>query len=327
MHPFSFVQTPDVNVAINAATNNPMATFIGGGTALLDMMKDYVERHECLIDINRLPFSTIELTENGVRIGALVRNSQLAADAIIQERYPALSETILYAALPQIRNMATVGGNLMQRTRCSYFRDTAFGCNKRVPGSGCPAIDGINRGHALLGTSEHCIASHASSMAIALVAFDAVLNTQSNTGTRRIPLTDFYLLPGDTPHLETVLQHGEMITSVDLPTKAYFAHSTHAKVRDRQLYSNVTVVTALDIKDNVIQEARIALGGVASIPWRAYQAEAVLVGTNANEDALRAAADAAVDGMCVTEHNQFKVELTKRLVVRSLRQSKGEHRA
>lgn len=325
MDPFSFVQTKDVNVAIAAVSNNPMATFIGGGTALLDMMKDYVERHDHLVDINRLPFSKIELTDSGLRIGAMVRNSQLAADAIVQQRYPALSETILYAALPQIRNMATVGGNLMQRTRCSYFRDPAFCCNKRNPGSGCPAIPGINRGHALLGTSEHCIASHASSMAIALVAFDAVVNTQSVTGTRRIPLTDFYLLPGDTPHLETVLEHGEIITSVDLPAKEYFAHSAHAKVRDRQLYSNVTVVAALDIKDKVIQSARIALGGVATIPWRAYQAEAVLVGRSADEDTFTAAANAAVDGMQGTEHNGFKVELTKRLIVRAIRMSAGEN--
>lgn len=327
MDPFSFVKTTDVSEAIEAVANRPRATFIGGGTALLDLMKDYVERHDCLVDINRLPFSTIETTDSGVRIGALVRNSQMAEHPIIQERYPALSETILYAALPQIRNKATVGGNLMQRTRCSYFRDPAFPCNKRIPGSGCPAISGINRGHALLGVSEQCIASHPSSMAVALVAFDAVLNTRSPTGTRRIPLTEFYRLPGDTPQLETVLQPGEMIISVELPAKPYFAHSAHAKVRDRKLYSNATVVAALNVENDTIQEARIALGGVATVPWRAYQAEATLQGRNANGDAFAAAAEAAVEGMQPTEYNQFKVELTKRLVVRALRLSRGNQPA
>ena len=314
-----YARAASPEAAVAAVAARPGAAFIGGGTALLDVMKDYVERHDALVDVNHAGLDRIEETEDGgLRIGALVRNAPMAMDDRIASRYPAIAQTILMAALPQIRNKATLGGNLMQRTRCSYFRDPAFACNKRAPGSGCPATDGLSRGHALLGGSEHCIASHASSLAVALVLYDAEVETRGPDGPRRFPLADLHLLPGGTPERETILAHGEMITHVALPGRVWFAHAAHAKVRDRFLYSNVQVVAALDLDGDTIRDARVALGGVATVPWRAVEAEDALRGAAPSARTFALAAQMAVGEMAPTPDNAFKIELTRRLVVRAL---------
>lgn len=325
MDDIAYARAASVEDAVAAVAGRPGTAFIGGGTALLDVMKDYVERHDALVDVSRIDgLDRIEEVEGGgLRIGALVRNAPTAADERVSSRYPAIAQTILMAALPQIRNKATLGGNLMQRTRCSYFRDAAFACNKRVPGSGCPAVEGLSRGHALLGGSPACIASHASSLAVALVLYDAEVLTQGPDGPRRFPLTELHLLPGETPERETILAHGEMITHVELPGRAWFARAAHAKVRDRFLYSNVQVVAALDIGDEAIRDARLALGGVATIPWRARDAEDVLRGAPANRRTFELAAGMAVGEMAPTPDNAFKIELTRRLVVRALTDAAG----
>ena len=300
-------------------TQHHRSTFISGGTSLLDVMKDYVERHDALIDINHTDLDEIQdLPQGGLRIGTLVRNAPMAMDERIQSRYPAISQSILMAALPQIRNKATLGGNVMQRTRCSYFRDTAFACNRRQPGSGCPAITGLSRGHALLGGSTQCIASHASSLSVALVLYDAQVITQGPQGQRQFPFSDLHSQPGDTPQVENNLQPGEMITHIELPDVPWFAHASHAKVRDRFLYSNVQVVAALHVQQGHIRNARVALGGVATVPWRARQTEMALIDQPASEQTFDHAAQATVDLMQPTDDNRFKLELTKRLIKKAL---------
>lgn len=320
MHPFSYTQVVDEMSAIAAVVPQGQAIYIAGGTDLIDLMKLDVQTPMHLVDINALPLGNIEVQGDGVRIGALARNSDVAFHALIRERYPLLSEALLSGATPQLRNVATIGGNLLQRTRCSYFRDTTTPCNKREPQSGCSALDGYNRSHAILGGSAYCIATHPSDMCVALVALDAVVQTHGPKGERTIPVADLYLLPYDHPERETVLEHGELVVAVDLPASPFAARSRYLKVRDRASYAfaTVSVAAALDIQDGIIRAARIALGGVAPKPWRAYEAEKILVGQPPQEAVYRAAAVEATRGTQPQRYNAFKVELTQRTIVRAL---------
>ncbi len=320
MELFTYVRTDEPAAAVKQVSGEARARFLAGGTNLLDFMKLNVESPTELVDVNHLPLDKIEVTDAGVRIGAMVRNSDLAYHEAIRKRYPVLSEALLSGASPQIRNMATTGGNLLQRTRCTYFRDTAWPCNKRQPGSGCSAIDGYNRSHAVLGTSTKCIATHPSDMDVALVALDAVIITQGPKGVRKIPITDFYVAYGDDPARETVLEHGELITAVELPNTAFFARSHYLKVRDRAAFefALASVAAALEVKDGKITAARVALGGVATKPWRAVEAEKVLVGAKPEEGTYAAAARAALQGAKPQKFNAFKIELARRTIVRAL---------
>ena len=322
MRPFTYSRPADISAALSA-TGQAGIKFLGGGTNLVDLMKTGAEHPAHLIDICRLPLDAVEEKAGGIRIGATARNSDVAAHALIRQRYPLLSQALLSGASPQIRNMATTGGNLMQRTRCYYFYDSTYAeCNKRVPGSGCAAILGYNRIHAILGANEHCIATHPSDMAVALSALDAQVVVRSSKGERSIPIDMFYRLPGATPEIETDLKPGELITAVDLPaTPGGGARSQYLKVRDRNSYAFalVSVATVLDIgTDGRISHARLVLGGVAHKPWRSVEAEAVLLGREANAPAFREAAEIAVKGSHPYRDNRFKVELARRAVVRAL---------
>jgi xanthine dehydrogenase YagS FAD-binding subunit len=320
MIPFRYVAAIDEQSA-RASAASADARYLAGGTTLVDLMKLEVERPAVVVDINRLALGDIrELPDGSVRVGGLVRNSDMAHHALIQSRYPVLSQAILAGASGQIRNMATTGGNLLQRTRCYYFRDTSAACNKRTPGSGCGAIEGCNRIHAILGTSEHCIATHPSDMCVALAALDAVVRLSGPHGERTIPLTEFHLLPGDHPERESVIEPGELITAVDLPPLSFAARSVYVKVRDRASYAFAlaSAAVALDLHGDVVREARIALGGVATKPWRAREAERLLAGRRADRSSFRAAAEAAVAGAVPRAHNRFKIELAARTVVRAL---------
>jgi xanthine dehydrogenase YagS FAD-binding subunit len=305
---------------VKQVTGAAGAAFLAGGTNLIDLMKLYVERHDLLVDVGRLPMDKVEEIDGGVRIGANVRNSDLAYHELIRTRYPVLSEALLSGASPQLRNMATVGGNAMQRTRCPYFRDGLSPCNKRDPGSGCAARDGFNRSNAVLGVSDQCIATHPSDMCVALTILDATVRTQGPKGERAIPFADFHLVPGDTPNRETALEHGELITAIDVPTAAWAKKSTYLKVRDRASYefALASAAVALDIADGVIQTARIALGGVATKPWRATGAEKVLLGQKPSAELFAAAGEAAMKGAVPRHFNGFKVALARRVVARAL---------
>jgi xanthine dehydrogenase YagS FAD-binding subunit len=322
MNPVSYERAADVDQAVRLA-QQPGARFIGGGTNLLDLMKGGVETPQRLIDVSRLPLAAItELPQGGVRIGALARNSDTANHALIRQRYPLLTEAFLSGASPQLRNMATVGGNLMQRTRCYYFYDTAFDmCNKRNPGSGCAAKEGYNRIHAILGASEQCIATNPSDMNVALAALDAVVRVRGASGERAIPIAEFHTLPGDTPQRDTTLQPGELITGIDLPPPVFAAHAHYLKVRDRASYAFalVSVAAALQMENGVVRQARIALGGVAHKPWRATGAEAMLVGKTLDDALLKQCAAAALAGARAYEHNAFKITLAQRAITRALR--------
>jgi len=320
MEPFAYVRGTDAATAIAHASQEPGAAFIGGGTNLVDLMKLYVARPTQLLDLNRLPLDKIETMETGVRIGAMVRNSDLAYHEAIRLRYPVLSEALLSGATPQIRNMATVGGNLLQRTRCPYFRDTFWSCNKREPSAGCAALEGYNRSHAVLGTSEQCIATHPSDMCVALAALDAVVHTSGPHGERRIAFRDFHVSYGDDPAQETVLQQGELITAIELPVQPFFRRSHYLKVRDRASFefALASAAVALDIQNGTIAAARVALGGVATKPWRATEAEEALVGTQPSEPSFQAAAAAALAAAKPQTHNAFKVKLAKHVLVRAL---------
>ncbi|MES2742595.1 MAG: xanthine dehydrogenase family protein subunit M [Pseudomonadota bacterium] len=300
----------------------PGAAFIGGGTNLLDLMKGDVERPQRLIDINRLDLAGIAaLPDGGVRIGALARNSDTANHPLIRQRYPLLSQALLAGASAQLRNMATLGGNLMQRTRCPYFTDPAFDmCNKRVPGSGCAAAQGHNRTHAILGTSAACIAVNPSDMNVALAALDAVVLVAGARGQRRIALADFHRLPGSTPQRDTMLEPGELITGLDLPPSPFAAHAHYLKVRDRASYAFalVSVAAALELDGGVVRQARIALGGVAHKPWRVAEAEALLVGQPLSAQRSGQAAARLLAGAQGYKDNQFKIELAQRAVIRAL---------
>jgi xanthine dehydrogenase YagS FAD-binding subunit len=320
MQSFSYLRTDEPATAVKVVEGDHQAEFLAGGTTLLDLMKLNVLSPQQLVDINALPLAKIEATADGVRIGALARNSDLAYDPVIRERYRVLSAALLAGATPQVRNMATVGGNLLQRTRCTYFRDTTWPCNKRSPGSGCAAIDGYNRSHAILGTSEKCIATHPSDMCVALVALDAVVQVRGPSGERRVPITDFHIAYGDDPARETVLSRGELITAVELPNRPFFAHSHYLKIRDRASFefALVSVAAALEVADAQIRSARLALGGVATRPWRAVEAERALVGSKIGQTSYAAAAEAALRDAKPQKWNAFKIELTKRAIVRAL---------
>lgn len=322
MEPYRFVAVDDERAAHASAA--PDARYLAGGTTLIDLVKLHVERPATIVDINRLPLTDVAaLPDGGVRVDALVRNSDMAHHPLIRDRFPMLSQALLAGASPQLRNMATTGGNLLQRTRCYYFRDTTQPCNKREPGSGCGALDGENRIHAVLGGSDRCIATHPSDMCVPLVALDAVVLTNGSNGSRRIPVTDFHLLPGDHPERETVLAPGELITAVDIPPLPFAARSVYVKVRDRNSYAFAlaSAAVALDVNDGVIRAARLALGGVATKPWRAWEAERILVGRAPDERAFRAAADAALAGAVARTHNAFKIELAKRTIMRACRRA------
>jgi xanthine dehydrogenase YagS FAD-binding subunit len=322
VRPFTYTRPQTVDEAIQAFGQAPDVCFIGGGTNLLDLMKMGVERPAHLIDVNRLPLTRIEEHEGGLRIGALVSNTDAANHESIRTRYPVLSEAILAGATQQLRNKATMGGNLLQRTRCYYFYDPSYTeCNKRVPGSGCAAKDGYNRIHAILGASEECIATHPSDMCVALVALDAVVQVKGPKGERSIAMADFHRLPGDTPQIDTNLRPGELITAIDLPAMPYAKRSTYLKTRDRNSYAfalvSVAAVLNLDAEGNV-REARIALGGVAHKPWRALKAEKALTGKKPHEANLRAAAEAELRDAKPYRDNAFKVELARRCIVRAV---------
>jgi xanthine dehydrogenase YagS FAD-binding subunit len=321
MNPFRYEHAADARGAIALLSQAPAGVFLAGGTNLVDHLKLGVSQPELLVDITSLPYNRIEpLPDGGVRIGALVCNSDLAADRAIRERYPVLAQALLAGASGQLRNLATTGGNLLQRTRCVYFQDVSKPCSKREPGSGCPARDGYHRELAVLGGSPACIAAHPSDMAVALAALDAVVRTHGPAGERTIPLVDLHRLPGDEPQRDTVLAHGELITAVDLPPLAFAARSRYRKVRDRASYAFalVSVAVALDVADGVVREARIALGGVAPKPWRAWKAEAVLRGAPTTEEAFRRAAEAELADAQPLEGNAFKVPLARNLIVRTL---------
>jgi xanthine dehydrogenase YagS FAD-binding subunit len=301
----------------------PGARFIGGGTNLLDLAKSGVEQPLRLVDVSRLALDAIEeLPGGGLRLGATVSNSAAANHPLVRKRYRLLSDALLNGASQQLRNMATVGGNLLQRTRCYYFNDPAFAhCNKRAPGSGCSARDGFNRIHAILGASDACIATNPSDMSVALCALDAVVRLKGPDGEREVAIGDFHLLPGDTPHIDTVIRPGELVTAVDLPPPV-FAQSHYLKLRDRASYAFalVSVAAALDVQDGVLRDLRLVLGGVAHKPWRAREAEDMLRGQQLADDALLArAAAAALAGARPHEHNAFKVELARRAIVRAVR--------
>lgn len=326
MNSFSYTRAADVASAVRLIAAEPTAKLIAGGTNLVDLMKENVERPTRLVGITHLPLAEVRATkEGGLRIGALVTNADVAYNQLVERRYPLLSLAILRGASAQLRNIASVGGNLMQRTRCSYFYDTATPCNKREPGTGCSAIDGFNRYHAILGTSEHCIATNPSDMCVALLALDAVVLVTGPTGERSIPIAEFHRLPGETPNIDTNLKAGEMITAVDLPAKGFAEHYDYLKVRDRTSYAFalVSVAAALEMDGEQITEARLALGGVAHKPWRQSQAEALLNGKTATQGNFQEAAEALLNGAKGFGHNDFKIELAKRAVVRALTQAAG----
>ena len=328
MHTFEFIRPPDAGAAIAAAAQSKTAQqgadvrFMGGGTTLIDLMKLNVETPDRVLDINRLPFDKIETTsDGGLRIGATVRNSDLAYHPSVQQAYPVLSQAILQGASPQIRNMATVGGNLLQRTRCVYFRDTAMPCNKREPGTGCPAITGHNRTLAILGASEHCIATNPSDMCVALAALEATVHIQSPKGSRAVAFGDFHLLPGNTPDRETVLEPGDLITHVTIMLPFKSSKQVYLKLRDRASYefALASAAVVLAIANGKILQARIALGGVGTKPWRSPEAEAALKGKSANDATFRQAAEAAVRNAKPQSENRFKIELAKRCLMHALR--------
>jgi xanthine dehydrogenase YagS FAD-binding subunit len=321
---FQYARASDVSDAVRQIAADPTAKFIAGGTNLLDLMKEDVERPTRLIDISRLPLRTVEETrDGGLRIGALVPNSDLAWHPKIEQRYPLLSSAILAGASAQLRNMASTGGNLLQRTRCYYFYDTATPCNKREPGSGCSAINGVNRVHAILGTSEACIAVHPSDMCVALAALEAKVHVAGPSGERAIAFADFHRLPGDTPQRDTNLNPDEIITAVELPARGFAANYSYLKIRDRLSYAFalVSVAAALELDGGSIKDARLALGGVAHKPWRDPAAEAALCGQPANQATFERAADLLLRDAKGFAHNTFKIDLARRAIVRALTQA------
>lgn len=327
MNHFAYSRASDVADAVHQIAADHTARFIAGGTNLIDLIKENVERPTRLIDISRLPLDRIENTaEGGLRLGALAANTTVAYHPEVERRYPLLGSAILAGASAQLRNMASTGGNLLQRTRCIYFYDTATPCNKRTPGSGCSAIEGVNRMHAILGTSEHCIATHPSDMCVALAALDATVVVVGRGGERRIPFRDFHRLPGDTPERDTNLGPDEIITAVELPPQGFAENYTYLKIRDRLSYAFalVSVAVGLKLAGEKIAEARIALGGVAHKPWRAVRAEEALRGELASSEAFRAAVEAeladAVPQPGLTGGNEFKIPLLSRTLVATLRE-------
>jgi xanthine dehydrogenase YagS FAD-binding subunit len=320
MYPFDFTQAHDAAGAIKSGSRDA-AKFIAGGTNLVDLMKCDVERPAHIVDVNALPLATIEQVAGGVRIGALARMADVAQHPVIVQNFPMVSQALLESASPQIRNAASIGGNLMQRTRCPYFRELTWTpCNKRNPGTGCSAIEGENRLHAILGTSDACIATHPSDLAVSVAALDAVITLRGPNGERQVAATDFHLLPGSTPNIEHDLKHGELITSVFLPDAPYARHSAYLKIRDRSAYefALTSAAVGLDISGGTIQSARVALGGVGTKPWRARNAEAILTGQKPSPELFRNAAEGELTKSVSYGQNGFKIELAKRTLVRAL---------
>ena len=322
MHTIDFVRAHEVGAAIDAVAHDRSARFLAGGTTLVDLMKCGVEEPGRVVDVTGLPgLDAIEADESRLHLGALAHMSDVAEHPAVRERWPAVSEALWKGASPQLRNMATIGGNLLQRTRCSYFRDPVFAaCNKRDPGSGCAALDGENRTHAVLGTSDHCIATYPGDLAVALVALDAVVHTRGPDGQRSFAIDDFFLLPGDTPQREHPLAWGEMIIAVEVPASPAALRSHYLKVRDRESYefAAASAAVGLDLADGTIRAARVALGGVATKPWRETAVEAALIGRNPDERVFREAATLAAAGAVPRQQNAYKVELARRTVARAL---------
>jgi xanthine dehydrogenase YagS FAD-binding subunit len=322
MRPFEYVLATDPAEAVAAVTADPTAAYLAGGTTQVDLMlKDGILSPERLVDISRLPLKGVTATGTAIRVGAATTMEEMAADPAVAERLPFVREALLLGASVQLRNMATIGGNLLQRTRCRYFRDPTVGaCNKRQPGTGCAAVTGAARMHAILGASANCIALHASDLAVPLVALDTIVEIQGTTGTRSVPLTEFYLEPGDTPDVENILRHEELITGIEIPLLPEGARSTYLKVRDRASYefALTSAGVAVVVENGVIREGRVALGGVATVPWRAWAAEEMLQGAPANTHTFRAAAEAAVQDPFTVPGTAFKVDLAQRTLVRAL---------
>ena len=326
MNPFQYERARDAAGAVHAVS--PRSKFLAGGTNLIDLMKNGVENPEMLIDLNRVALAAIDTQpDGGLRLGALARNADTANHPLVRQRYPLLSQAILSGASPQLRNLATNGGNLLQRTRCAYFMDPGFPqCNKRAPGTGCGAIDGFNRLHAIFGASDHCIAVHPSDMCVALTALEANIRVQGKSGERTINMAEFHRLPGDTPEVDSNLKPDELIVSIDLPPSPYAAHCHYLKVRDRASYefALVSVAAALDLdSEGAIRSARIALGGVAHKPWRAEAAEKLLAGQKPTPSLFETAGEAAIAGAKPYRGNAFKVEMAKRAVARALANAGG----
>lgn len=321
MRPFEYSRAHDPAEAVRLVAGHPQVRFLSGGTNLVDLMRENIETPESLVDVTGLSRQILAREDGSILIGAAASNTAVATDWNVRARFPMLARAILSGASGQIRNMATVGGNIMQRTRCYYFYDDSSRCNKRIPGAGCDAREGFNRNHAILGASPACVAIHPSDMCVALAALDAMVHLESARGTRTVNLNDLHTLPGNTPHLETQLATGELITAIEIPACSFAARSVYRKVRDRASYAFalVSVAAAVDVGDNgLIREARLALGGVAHKPWRAHKAEAALRGSAAAESSLEAAADAELEHAQGLHDNAFKIELAKRLIVACL---------
>lgn len=318
MRPYTFTQARSVREAVRGT--GPETAFLAGGTTLVDLMKLEVMTPERVVDINQLPLDGITLDSKGLHIGALERMSDVAADPAVRQHYPMIAQALELSASAQLRNMASIGGNLLQRTRCGYFRDVSTPCNKREPGSGCSALEGVNRGHAVLGTSDACIATHPSDLAVPLVALSTVVHLASARGTRSVPLDTFYTLPGATPEVENVLRQGELITGITVPRSPWAAHSVYLKIRDRQSYefALTSAAVALHLRGTTIAHARIAVGGVGTRPWRLPAVERALTGRSAIPATFEAAVTRAADGAEPRAHNAFKPALLRRTLVRAL---------
>jgi xanthine dehydrogenase YagS FAD-binding subunit len=328
MKPFTFEQALDPASAVARVSGDAGAVYLGGGTNLVDHLKLGVATPDTVVDVSRLPLDVVETTEDGaLRIGAAVRNSDLAADASVRRDYPVLAQALLAGASGQIRNAATTAGNLLQRTRCVYFQDVTTPCNKREPGSGCSAREGFNRNLAILGASEHCVATHPSDLAVALAALDATVLVLGTEGERRVPLRDLHRLPGDEPQHDTTLAHGELVTAVEVPALPFARTSAYRKVRDRASYAFalVSVAAALDVEDGTVRDVRIALGGVAAKPWRAEVAEDLLRGGPATEDAFRRAAEAELEEAEPLSQNGFKLPMARNTITATLRNLAAGH--
>ena len=326
MVPFAYAVAPSVQAAMARVALTPNAEFIAGGTDMLQLLQEGVRAPEEIIDLNGLPLTDIEVSPNGVRIGALARMAQVADDPRIHEQFPVVTQALLASASPQVRNMATIGGNLLQRTRCLYYRDVATPCNKRDPGSGCSALDGENRMSAVLGGSSQCIAAYPGDLAVALLVVDAEAQIAGLNGQHTMPIEKLHRTPGETPHIETNLQAGEIITAVLIPISGYAKRSCYLKLRDRASFewAVASAAVALEMEDGKIRQARVAVGGVATKPWRLHQVEQILIGEKFQADLIRRAASLAAAGAEPRKRNAFKVELLKRVVERALRTVGGE---
>lgn len=330
MRPISYARVADAATAIATVSGDPDSAFLAGGTNEIDLLRINVATPRLLVDINDLPLRQIsDLPGGGLWIGALASMSDVARSPIVRQAYPVIAQALELGASPQLRNMASMAGNMMQRTRCGYFRDGLAACNKRQPGSGCCAMNGINRGHAILGTSDHCIATHPSDVAVALVALDAVLHVESPRGPRSVRLDDFFLLPGDTPDREHAIDHGELIVAIEVPAAPIAQRSMYLKVRDRESYefALASAAVAIEVNRGTVVSARVALGGVGTKPWRAHQAERVLAGAPANRETFSRAASAELAAASPRHLNQFKVELAQRTLVRALETLTAEEAA